>query len=189
MPKQTASLSLSLPPRDAGSRANEWLSEALRSHILEGQVRRGARLPSTRGLAREYGLSRGTIVRAFEQLKSEGYLEGSVGSGTFVTSVLPEELLHVRHRAGRESGNAATARRRSLSGYGRRAKSIPADLSRPLRAFRINQPALDLFPTSVWSQLAARRSRLASPRLLLGCEPMGYRPLQEAVAEYLRTSR
>src|SRR3982750_4840731 len=103
MPKQTASLALSLPPRDAGAIANEWLSEALRSQILGGQLRRGARLPSTRDLAREYGLSRGPVGRAFEQLKSEGYLEGSVGSGTFVNSVLPEELLHIRRRAGRES--------------------------------------------------------------------------------------
>jgi GntR family transcriptional regulator/MocR family aminotransferase len=41
----------------------------------------------------------------------------------------------------------------------------------------------------IWSQIAARRSRMASSYLLLGCEPCGYGPLQEAVAEYLRTSR
>ena len=53
------------------------------------------RLPATRDLARQYGLARGTIVNAFEQLKSEGYVEGSVGSGTYVNKILPDELLQV----------------------------------------------------------------------------------------------
>jgi GntR family transcriptional regulator/MocR family aminotransferase len=57
------------------------------------------------------------------------------------------------------------------------------------RAFRPNRPALDLFPTTLWAQVAGRRLRRASAGLLLGCEPMGHRPLREAVAEYLRTSR
>src|SRR5213080_4143268 len=141
MPKQTASLSLSLPPRDAGSRANEWLSEALRSHILEGQLRRGARLPSTRDLARDYSLSRGTIVRAFEQLKAEGYLEGAVGAGTFVRRVLPEELLQVRPRRDRKHDGMRAEKRRPLSDYGRRAKGLRGDAAASTRAFRANQHA------------------------------------------------
>ena len=48
-----------------------------------------------RALAIQYGLARGTIVNAFEQLKSEGYIEGSVGSGTQVNKVLPERLLQI----------------------------------------------------------------------------------------------
>ena len=67
-----------------------------RSEILEGRLRPGTRLPATRDLGRQYQLSRGTIVNAFDLLKSEGYLEGSVGSGTYVSKVLPDELLRVR---------------------------------------------------------------------------------------------
>jgi GntR family transcriptional regulator/MocR family aminotransferase len=58
-----------------------------------------------------------------------------------------------------------------------------------VRAFRPNQPALDLFPTTLWAQVAARRLRRVSTKLLAGGETLGYRPLREAVAEYLNTSR
>src|SRR5262249_26785986 len=61
--------------------------------------------------------------------------------------------------------------------------------NRPSRAFRPNLPALDLFPTTLWAQVAARRLRRASANLLLGCGPLGYPPLQEAVCGYLGTSR
>ena len=59
----------------------------------------------------------------------------------------------------------------------------------PTRAFRTHLPALDLFPTSLSAQLAGRRLRRATTSLLLGCDPLGYRPLQGAVAEYLVASR
>ncbi|MGA9881717.1 MAG: PLP-dependent aminotransferase family protein, partial [Candidatus Sulfotelmatobacter sp.] len=60
---------------------------------------------------------------------------------------------------------------------------------RPSRAFRANIPALDLFPTTLWAKVAARRLRRVSTNLLLGCGPMGYPPLRQAVASYLSTSR
>ncbi|HKT68968.1 MAG TPA: PLP-dependent aminotransferase family protein, partial [Terriglobales bacterium] len=52
-----------------------------------------------------------------------------------------------------------------------------------------NLPALDAFPTALWAQVAARRLRRVSWRLLAGGDPLGYRPLRQAVAEYLNTSR
>jgi GntR family transcriptional regulator/MocR family aminotransferase len=60
---------------------------------------------------------------------------------------------------------------------------------KPIRAFRANEPALDQFPTTLWAQVAARRLRRVSAKLLAGGDPLGYRPLREAVAEYLSTSR
>jgi GntR family transcriptional regulator/MocR family aminotransferase len=66
---------------------------------------------------------------------------------------------------------------------------VPGFERRAARAFRTNQPALDLFPTMLWAQVASRRVRRAPMRLLLDCEPAGYPPLRAAVADYLRTSR
>jgi GntR family transcriptional regulator/MocR family aminotransferase len=66
------------------------LYEKLRSGILAGRLRAGERLPSTRALAAELGVSRTTVVTAFDNLLAEGYLEGKVGSGTYVASSLPE---------------------------------------------------------------------------------------------------
>lgn len=164
------------------------MSDALRSDILEGRLRPGAFLPSTRELARTYKLARGTIVSAFEQLRAEGYVSGSIGSGTFVSKVLPDELLQVP-----KSKNAAQASRASarvqLAKFASRARAFPAYNLRPARAFRANQPALDLFPTTLWAQTASRRARKATTNMLHGCPPFGYRPLQDAVADYLTTSR
>ncbi|HEU4642680.1 MAG TPA: PLP-dependent aminotransferase family protein [Gemmatimonadaceae bacterium] len=188
MPKRAATLPLALPPREPGTPAHRWLYGALRTEILEGRLRPGTRLPATRDLAVQHALSRGTVVSAFEQLKAEGYVEGSVGSGTYVTRVLPEELLHASRPA---RGRAASQRcgRRPLSALAQRARLFPAYDARPTRAFRANLPALDLFPTTLWAQLAARRVRGATTRLLMGCDPMGWRPLRDAVAGYLTTAR
>jgi GntR family transcriptional regulator / MocR family aminotransferase len=68
----------------------------LRSAILSGQLRPGARLPATRVLAQEIGVSRNTVVSAFEQLEIEGYLDARIGSGTRIASSLPDDLLNVR---------------------------------------------------------------------------------------------
>ena len=87
-------LTLVLRPRAAAHPTYRQLYAALRDAILDGRLRPGVKLPSTRDLADRYSLARGTIVVAFEQLKSEGYLSGRVGSGTYVSEVLPEALLH-----------------------------------------------------------------------------------------------
>jgi len=188
MAKQTAQFALMLPPRESGTSATRWLYNSLRFGILEGRLRAGARLPATRDLARHYGLSRGTIVAAFDQLMSEGYVEASVGSGTYVTRVLPDRLLQVKSPSPSRAP-AARHEPRRLSDYGRRVGLFPNFRVGPVRAFRTDQPALDLFPTTLWAQVAGRRLRRASTDHLLACGPMGYPPLQQVVAEYLTTSR
>lgn len=95
MAKRSASYELALPHPHSDVPAYQWLYEGVRSEILGGRLRPGSRLPATRDLARQYGLARGTIVNAFDQLASEGYIEGSVGSGTYVSKVLPDSLLQV----------------------------------------------------------------------------------------------
>jgi GntR family transcriptional regulator / MocR family aminotransferase len=186
MARETTSLPLSLIGPPAGHNLYRWLYGELRSAILEGRLRPGARLPATRDLASAYGLSRATIVTAFDQLKSEGYVEGRPGSGTYVSQVLPEQLLDVRSpRPKKHLPHARVA----LSEYAQRLQPFRGTPSRPIRAFRPNQPALDHFPTTLWAQVAARRLRRVSTNLLAGGEALGYRPLREAVADYLNTSR
>jgi GntR family transcriptional regulator/MocR family aminotransferase len=187
MPKRATPFELILPVREPGEPAYRWLYTALRAEILEGRLRPGTRLPGTRDLGGQYGLSRGTIVNAFGQLQSEGYVEGSVGSGTYVSKTLPEELSVTRGAAHPQPRPMAPGRK--LSDYGRRVTPFGVLEVRPSRAFRSNLPALDLFPLALWAQVTARRLRRASTSLLLGCDPMGYGPLREAVADYLNASR
>src|SRR5882672_12928964 len=95
MARKSSTLALNLRGPGAGVPLYRWLYEQLRTAILDGRLLPGARLPATRDLAEAYGLSRTTIVTAFEQLRSEGYVEGRTGSGTYVSTVLPEQLLQV----------------------------------------------------------------------------------------------
>jgi len=186
--KRATPFDLALPPRASETSAYRWLYTSLRAEILEGRLRSGARLPATRDLARQYRLSRGTIVSAFELLKSEGYLRGTSGSGTYVSSILPDAFL----QATRAPGPRRSPQRKkkpSVSDYARRAKLFTGFEIRPSRAFRANVPALNLFPTALWTQITTRRLRRASMHLLLGCDPLGYAPLRDAIANYLSTSR
>jgi GntR family transcriptional regulator/MocR family aminotransferase len=188
MTKQASSFELVLAERCAGTSAYRWLYAALRTEIVEGWLRPGARLPATRELAKHYGLSRGTVVNGFEQLKAEGYIEGNVGSGTYVSRVLPDELLEVTRQM-RAKPQATQRSERRISDYAQRVDPFSNLEIRPTRAFRANLPALDLFPATLWAQVAAHRLRHVSMNLLLGCDAMGYKPLREAISTYLGTSR
>src|SRR5262245_3602635 len=70
--------------------------QRLRAAILLGQLSPGTRLPSTRQMANDLSVSRNTLMAAFDQLIAEGYVEGRVGAGTFVSPTLPEDLLEAR---------------------------------------------------------------------------------------------
>jgi GntR family transcriptional regulator/MocR family aminotransferase len=189
MPRQTTTFELMLPPREARTPARQWLYASLRAEILEGRLRPGSRLPGTRDLAGQYGLSRGTIVSAFEQLQSEGYVDGSVGSGTYVSTVLPDELLKAPQPIAAHASSPPRSKR-GLSGYSGRLNLNTATFDmRATRAFRTDLPALDLFPTTLWTQIATRRLRRLTATQLLGSEPMGYRPLRSAISDYLIASR
>ena len=164
------------------------LYRELREAIETGRFHSKARLPSSRSLAQDLGLSRKTVVDAFEQLTAEGYLESSVGSGTYVSGVLPQPLLSAQMRKSR-SGNPGIASK-ATSRRGRKIARIspffPAVKPLP---FRHGLPALDAFPLKLWTQLSATRLRtLATEQLGYG-DPKGFRPLREAISWYLGTSR
>src|SRR5690348_12412373 len=158
------------------------LYTGLRDAILKGQLASGTQLPSTRALAAELGFARGTVLNAYEQLLAEGYVEGDMGSGTYVARELPDELLHAQAvesvlpiRQDRSS--------RSLSQRGMlmaaTANASPYDLS-PVRVFRPGLAALDEFPLKIWSQIASRHARHRSYDLLNYGDPAGYMPLRRS---------
>src|SRR5262249_33994181 len=144
------------------------------------------RLPPTRDLARQHRLSRGTVINAFELLRAEGYVKGTVGSGTYVSKQIPEDFLQAR-ADGRTVHDPQISPR--LSEYSKRARFSLGNEARPVRAFRANIPAVDLFPTGVWARVVANRLRRASMSLLLGCEPFGYAALRIGIQDHLNAVR
>jgi GntR family transcriptional regulator/MocR family aminotransferase len=158
----------------------------LRDAILEGRLLAGARLPASRVLAGELGLSRTTVLSAVEQLVAEGFLETRRGSGTFVTDNLPEEI----HAGTGPTG--PVSRRVSAPVISRRGVGLAA-VNRPslnsIRPFAPGMPALDMFPFRLWSRLLASAWRSPERSLPAVGQSGGYPPLRRAIAEYLRSAR
>jgi GntR family transcriptional regulator/MocR family aminotransferase len=180
--------------RDAVLPLYRQLYEGLRQAILTHRLAPGARLPSTRVLASELGISRYTVVDAFRQLYAEGYLEGKVGAGTYVTRTVPDDLLHPHQAVLAASAPGRGRRPQAQRSAGQVALShqlLEARLQQPSysQAFQVGVPALDAFPSTLWGQLVARHAR-ALPASLHGyLHPAGYAPLRQAIATYLATAR
>ena len=103
------------PPPLAGLPLNRQLYEALRRAMLDGKLSAGERLPSTRDLAQDLGLSRNTVMAAIGQLTVEGYLVSQVGSGTYVADSVPAAQLY---RPPLQAGTAPPLRHGNLSDRG-----------------------------------------------------------------------
>jgi len=178
---------------DGDGPLHRQLYRALRAAVLNGRLRAGERLPSTRALARELGLSRNTVLLACEQLLSEGYAEARERAGTFVVEALPGPA--PSKRAAR--AEAETARPPRLSAAGERLLEVVG----PGRAswnpwsellpydFRYGEPSYSDLPLEIWARLLGRRARRISARKLAYQAPGGAAELREALSQYLARAR
>ena len=173
------------------------LYEGLRHAVLEGRLVAGTRLPATRRLAVELGVSRNTVMGAFLQLTAEGYVEGRVGSGSYVSSSLPDDLLRVsaERLAGEERDGDESGARYSGHLLSHRGKLLASTRTSTVRdrglsrAFRPGSPALDEFPYGLWKRLTSKTLGHAPEKLFGYGDAAGYRPLREAIADYAGTVR
>lgn len=160
--------------------------EGFRNRIMRGELRPGQLVPSSRGLALDLEVSRIPVLNAYAQLHAEGYFQSRVGSGTFVSSLLPGRLF-VPDRGKAEKQKPGP---RPMSN---RVRALPK-YDRPIwvygrGAFSVGQPALDAFPFSIWSTLVTRHVRNLSMGMLQYGDTLGLEALREEVASYLRTAR
>lgn len=192
MPKISRSIPIAAIPLDASSAVPMYrqIYFGLQHAILSGAMRSATRLPSTRVLASELGVSRNTVTLAFEMLLAEGYLQGKVGSGTYVAAMLPEESLWKRAQISQPTSAISqtfSKRGKVLSEIriGSPAKTGPVPVP-----FRAGLPALDAFPVDAWLRLVTRKTRELIHGFLTGYgNAAGYLPLREAIAEYLAGAR
>jgi GntR family transcriptional regulator / MocR family aminotransferase len=166
-----------------------WLYTELRGAILDGRLKPGARMPSTRSLGMQYSLSRGTVVAAFDQLQAEGYTRTEVGSGTYVASGVPDGFLSAMRKP------AALGLPTSKAPISKHAQQFLKDVevtpaSHSIgKAFRTYEPAIDLFPVDLWARVASRVLRRAPRSLYAHGNAAGYQPLRRAIAAYVGASR
>jgi len=160
----------------------------IRGLILDGRLKPGARLPSTRSLAADLGLARTTLLNAFEQLVFEGYLEGKVGSGTKVSTHIPGDVRHlaastqfIRLPKSRHKPRVAQrAPRYSLN------TTLPAA---PIRPLRPGLPDIESLPFELWSRLTTRHWRQAASEFTHHGDSLGFLPLRKAICEYVSKLR
>jgi GntR family transcriptional regulator/MocR family aminotransferase len=168
------------------------LYRAIRNQIIEGRLRAGERLPSTRTLARELGVSRNVVMLAFEQLVADGHLMGRTGSGTYVSSELPENLRWKSSRNVLPSRWGPARAAPHLSSYGRRLtdsnmrvprtehQNLPYDFRR-----HVNSETLP----ETWRRLFSGRARGARVASLVSGPPQGHQQLREVLSRYLGRHR
>jgi len=173
--------------QDATTPKFRQIQDQLRTAILLGHLRAGTRLPASRVLADELSMSRPTIVRVLENLKSEGYLETRQGSGTFVTRGLPQQPA----KPGRPVIGAAEAGTRPrLSEIGDLASAMSADIgAAEYRPFLPNHPAFDRFPFAVWRKCWNAANRGGQGRGPGYGDVAGEPVLRHRIAEYLALHR
>ena len=175
--------------RAAAEPLHQQLYRQIRDELVSGSFNNNSsRLPSSRALAADLGISRFTVNLAFSRLHAEGYLQSKIGSGTFVSEPLPETFLGAR------TAKAAphTERAPRLS---HRVKNIPDQRVGKQFDFGIAGPpgvsfvpavaALDEFPIEIWERLRAQVLAQKGAHLLQYASSRGDPDLRKALATYL----
>jgi GntR family transcriptional regulator/MocR family aminotransferase len=167
----------------------QQLYDAIRQLILDGRAAAGTRLPSTRILSEELGVSRNTVVNAFERLAAEGYIDSKTGSGTRVAKTLPDAMARAS-TAGPRRVSAPVRRRPSHRGAAIAAIRTRGWSGRlgDVRPFRLGVGAIPEFPLNIWSRLTRRWAHRGAATMDYD-EVAGYAPLREAIATYLKSAR
>ncbi len=161
------------------------LGDSVSASIINGLLSPGEKLPSTRELAELLGVSRITVVRAYEVLVSEGILQSTRGGGTYITSQPPPAP--ATYSTQMESFAPS-----QLSNFGQRLASQHSEDIDDAPAFF---PEADLLPTSKWRQSVLSQFRSSDQQVRQSAiagdkqEAFGYRPLREVICSYLKRTK
>ena len=175
--------------RAAPEPLHQQLYRQIRDELISGSFNNdSSRLPSSRALARDLGISRFTVNLAFARLHTEGYLQSKIGSGTFIAEPLPETFLCVRTA----KAGPHIERPPRLS---HRVRNIPDQRVGKQFDFGIAGPpgvtfvpavaALDEFPIEIWERLRSQILARKGAHLLQYASSRGDPDLRKALATYL----
>lgn len=153
---------------NSGTPLFHQLYDALSQGIQKGQIKAGTQLPASRSYAREIGVSRGTVLAAYDQLIAEGYAQSRRGAGVFATDIgtaakewLPQTKVH-------------------------HAVTPP---SSPVLPFSHGSPDMRAFPHALWAQYVGRVARAEAAGFSELTDSFGDWPLRCAIVAHLRDWR
>lgn len=173
--------------RTSDRKISVQLYMGLRDIILSGGLNGGERLPATRTLASEVGVSRTTALDAVDRLVSEGLLESRIGAGTFVSHTLTDRVSSKAKATG-----PAQPKTLRLAPSAVQAGQLFADrrrLPHKSQAFVTALPALNAFPMAQWARLSARHLRSDRDAVMGYGNPFGQPRLRAAIASHLNATR
>jgi GntR family transcriptional regulator/MocR family aminotransferase len=156
----------------------------IRGAILAQRLAPGAKLPSTRALAADLGVARTSVISAYEQLLAEGYLSGRVGSGTYISSDLPEPVERQRRRR-KVAGISPPLSPRARDFAALNAVAIE-DEDRPFTNARV---LLDARTIEVWRKLSQDIFRSFDPIHRGYSDTRGLIELRRGICDYLSAAR
>jgi GntR family transcriptional regulator/MocR family aminotransferase len=160
----------------------QQIHRQLVSWIVEGRLAPGDRLPASRRISQQLGVSRNTVAAVLDQLKAEGFILSQVGRGSFVADDLP-----VTELAPSGTMDGTHDAMLKLSDFTDLLTDLRIKPHRTALPFTPGVPDLEAFPMSIWHRLSRRHQ---DRRVLMGYgEAQGYLPLRQALADYLRVSR
>ena len=172
-----------LPPfaLDKGQPLQQQIHRQFVAWIMAGRLAPGDRLPASRSICQQLGVSRNTVAAVIEQLQAEGFVISQVGRGSFIADDLPLPQL--------VPGTAIAPSQASppVADFAQRliAMRVPSHTSS--LPFTPGVPDLTAFPQAIWQRLSRRHQDRSA---LLGYDDaQGYLPLRQALVSYLRVSR
>ncbi|GGK86649.1 GntR family transcriptional regulator [Planomonospora parontospora subsp. parontospora] len=169
----------------------------IRDAVLDGRLRAGERLPSTRELAGRLGVSRNTVALAYERLSAEGFLAGRAGAGTFVCDGPPGRTFPRSASEGGARRDRGLSRSAPENGVRPRAPwaSVPAADAPPWAPgapafdFGVGAPDPSLFPLEAWRRIVTRELRRKTIASAGYGDPAGHAGLREAIARHAGVAR
>lgn len=162
------------------------IENTLRRLILDGTYQSARKLPSTRELASELGVSRITVKSVYEQLVAEGYLDAKTGSGTFVTKGLNLDTPpSFKPRTRQNSTPEISIPNRAVPILSSKASVRHGATA----AFRPGVPALDLFPVKLWMKYISEATLKRARQNLSYGDVVGSEALRVSIAKHLTDAR
>jgi GntR family transcriptional regulator/MocR family aminotransferase len=154
--------------------------------IASGRLRPGTRLPGSRALSEQLGVSRNTIILAYEALTAEGYLESREGAGTYVSTALPDNSLSIAGHLIQTTTHTKPVHLCVPVADDSKRYIFPNEI---VFDFALESVDPVCFPRNVWRRLTNWRMQSSKFNLTYSGTPKGLRELRETLAGYLGASR
>ncbi|MBI4988757.1 MAG: PLP-dependent aminotransferase family protein [Rhodocyclales bacterium] len=164
------------------------LYEQVRKLILGGRLKPGTHLPASRALADQLGVSRNTVLLAYDRLAAEGYLQTREAIGTYVSFELPEDCLTAKRLPLAAGAGAQDFSARRPIAFEGRAQAV-VNQRRLAYDFWLGRPDPHSFPIKAWRRLINRMLVTAGTRLTEYRDPAGLIDLRKAIADHLGPAR